>query len=156
MLYCSFCYLRHETPFPSLEKPLYEINWKSTSLEKEAYNILYKILYFFLYLDLALFIYLTLSYFFEYDEWLILIQHLFFIPQIVHNARAGNNPGFQPFYVLGYLGLRIFIPIYERSCPSNHFNLAPIPWIVITIIILYVIQVNSILFRFFCCSYKIF
>lgn len=69
------------------------------------------------------------------------MQNLFFIPQIVHNVKAGNNPGYHPYYLFGYLGLRLFIPLYERSCPANHFQLSPIIWIVITLIILYTLQV---------------
>jgi len=68
-------------------------------------------------LDLGLFIYLTLSYFFTMDGWFIIIRNLIIIPQIIHNVRIGNNCGFSPYYIFGYLGMRILVPIYERSCP---------------------------------------
>lgn len=65
-----------------------------------------------IFLDLGLFIYLTLTYFFSYDAWMILLQNLVLIPQIVHNARVGNNPGFEPLYVFGYISARFLIPLY--------------------------------------------
>ena len=117
------------------------------ALRKKLTTFYIKFCTFCSYLDVALFIYLTLAYFFTYDEWLILLQNLIFIPQIVHNVRIGNNPGFQPYYIFGYLGLRFLIPLYERSCPSNHFLLSPITWLVITLSILYVLQVQVELYR---------
>ena len=45
-------------------------------------------------LDVGLFLYLTLTYFFTFDVWIIILQNLFMIPQIVYSARMGNNPGF--------------------------------------------------------------
>ncbi len=88
-----------------------------------------------------MFLYLTLSYFFYFDVWMIILQNLIMLPQIVHNVRVGNNPGFEPAYVLGYLGARILIPFYERGCPSNHFMLTPMPGVVITLFILYAVMV---------------
>lgn len=72
---------------------------------------------------------------------MIILQNLIMIPQIVYNARVGNNPGFEPFYVLGYMGARFLIPLYERGCPSNHFMLTPIVGLVVALFILYVLQV---------------
>jgi hypothetical protein len=63
-------------------------------------------------IDLALFVYLALTFFFSYDVWMIVIQNLIMFPQIIHNARIGNNPGFEPLYVFGYIGLRFLIPFY--------------------------------------------
>lgn len=48
----------------------------------------------FAYIDVGLFIYLTLTYFFSFDVWMIIIQNLILLPQIIYNARIGNNPGF--------------------------------------------------------------
>jgi hypothetical protein len=64
------------------------------------------------YIDVGLFIYLTLTYFFSFDVWMIILQNLILVPQIVHNARVGVNPGFEPLYVLGYLGARFLMPLY--------------------------------------------
>ena len=91
--------------------------------------------------DIGLFVYLALTYFFLYDAWMIILMNLFILPQIIHNARVGNNPGFEPLYAFGYLGARFLIPLYERSCPANHFSLTPLPGLVITLAILYAIQV---------------
>jgi hypothetical protein len=49
---------------------------------------------FIIFLDVGLFVYLTLTYFFSFDVWLIILQNLILIPQIIYNARIGNNPGF--------------------------------------------------------------
>lgn len=98
-----------------------------------------------IFLDLGLFIYLTLTYFFSYDAWMILLQNLVLIPQIVHNARVGNNPGFEPLYVFGYISARFLIPLYERSCPKNHFMLTPMAGLVITLAVLYALQVFHLL-----------
>ena len=76
---------------------------------------------------------------------MIIGQGLLFVPQIVHNVRVGMNPGFQWQYLFGFLALRFLLPFYERSCPDNHFRLAPIVWLVITLAILYVIQVKSLI-----------
>lgn len=92
---------------------------------------------------MGLFLYLTLMYFFSFDSWMIVIQNLLMVPQIIHNARTGINPGFEPTYILGYLGARVLMPIYERACPSNHFLLTPMLGLVISIITLFILQVNS-------------
>lgn len=44
--------------------------------------------------DVGLFAYLGAIYFFVFDEWFIIMQNLIFIPQVIRNARIGNNPGF--------------------------------------------------------------
>lgn len=75
---------------------------------------------------------------------MIIAQNLIIIPQIIHNARVGINPGFEPLYVFGYLAARFLIPLYERACPSNHFLLTPIIGLVIALFLLYVIQVPSL------------
>jgi transmembrane E3 ubiquitin-protein ligase len=74
------------------------------------------------------------------------LQNLIILPQIVHNVRIGNNPGFSGYYVLGFLGLRFMLPLYERACPGNHFILAPMYGLVIALGLIYVIQVNIMKF----------
>ena len=101
-------------------------------------------------LDVGLFLYLTLTYFFTFDVWMIILQNLFMIPQIVYSARMGNNPGFEPLYVFGYLGARFLIPFYERSCPENHFMLTPMVGVVIALAILYAVQMSFLLLQFKC------
>jgi hypothetical protein len=71
---------------------------------------------------------------------MIILQNLILLPQIIHNARVGNNPGFEPLYVFGYVGFRFLVPLYERGCPYNHFMLTPMIELVIIIFILYIIQ----------------
>lgn len=81
---------------------------------------------------------------FPFEVGLILVQTLAFTPQIIHNVRAGNNPGFSWLYVLGFLTLRRFIiPLYEHGCPSNLFRIHPDVVFVVLWILLYLIQVLS-------------
>jgi hypothetical protein len=91
-------------------------------------------------IDLAFFIYLALTFFFSYDVWMIILQNLIMLPQIIHNTRIGNRTGFEPLYVFGYIGFRFLIPLYERGCPKNHFMLTPMPELVIILFFLYIIQ----------------
>ena len=87
--------IRHEAAVHCLEITLHAGNRQSASPAQEIDNLLHQILYKCRrYLDVGLFAYLTLTYFFTYDVWMIIIQNLFILPQIVHNARVGNNPGF--------------------------------------------------------------
>jgi len=48
---------------------------------------------------------------------MIIVRNLVLVPQIVHNIRLGNNPGFSSHYIFGYIGTRLFLPLYERLCP---------------------------------------
>ena len=65
------------------------------ALRKKLTTFYIKFCTFFNYnVDLGLFAYLTLTYFFSFDAWMIVLQNLILVPQIVHNARVGNNPGF--------------------------------------------------------------
>lgn len=126
-----------------MEKSLYALNRKPSRIAEKVNNFLHKILYHVcVIVDVGLFIYLTLTYFFNYEEWLILLQGLLFLPQIVHNVRVGTNPGFQPLYLFGFLALRFMIPLYERACPGNHFQLAPVYWLVVVLAIFYAVQVE--------------
>ena len=43
---------------------------------------------------------------------MIILSNLILLPQIVHNIRMGNNPGFNPFYIFGFIGTRLLIPLY--------------------------------------------
>lgn len=99
--------------------------WRSHHMQniENAQILRKKLTVFYIQFYLGLFVYLTLNYFFEYENWLIFIQHMILVPQIVHNARKGNNPGFNAYYVMGFLGLRFMMPLYQRGCPSNHFIL---------------------------------
>lgn len=86
--------------------------------------------------------YLVLTYFCSFDAWMIIAQNLIMVPQIVYNVRIGNNPGFEPLYVLGYMCARFLVPMYERGCPSNHFMLSPMIGLVVALFILYSMQVG--------------
>lgn len=48
---------------------------------------------------------------------MIILRNLFLLPQIVHNVRLGQKPNFNPFYLFGYIGSRLLVPLYERACP---------------------------------------
>ena len=61
--------------------------------------------------DVALIAYFVLMYFFELENWFILLNSLFMVPQIVHNAMRGNNPKFIPEYIFGVLGSNILYPV---------------------------------------------
>lgn len=135
------CDIRHEDPVHRLAGTPYPRYREPTATAQEAHYILHLVLYILIHLDLGLFLYLTLSYFFAYDFWLIILQNLILLPQIVRNARIGNNPGFSSFYIFGYLGTRFMIPFYERGCPANHFLLSPDPVLVSLIAVMYFTQV---------------
>ena len=53
----------------------------------------------------------------------------------------GNNPGFNSFYIFGFIGTRLLIPIYERSCPENRFSLSPNIALVVVLVSLYALEV---------------
>jgi hypothetical protein len=100
------------------------------------------------YADLALFLYITLTIFFSNDEWMIILQYLILFPQIVYNVRVGNNPGFEPWYIFGFVGCRLLIPLYERGCPSNHFMLTPMYELLTIIFGLYAIHVTILVWQY--------
>lgn len=94
------------------------------------------------YQDVGLFVYLLLVYFFSYDAWMVVLQSLVMLPQIVFNVRQGNNPGFEPLYVLGYMGTRILLPCYQHIFADTFFKLMPDLTLVTAIILLYFVQVH--------------
>lgn len=71
-----------------------------------------KLTAFYIQFYLGLFMYLTLTYFFSNDDWMILLRNLILVPQIIHNIRLGHKPSFNIFYIFGYIGSRLFIPLY--------------------------------------------
>lgn len=112
-LYHSLHPFWHEASTSGLEEQAPERRGWSTNHEEKTYCLLHSILYYLLHdIDMGLFGYLTLTYFFSFDGWMIVFQNLIYLPQIVHNIRRGNSPGFYASYVLGYLGLRMLIPLY--------------------------------------------
>jgi len=100
-----------------------------------------KLTTFYIQFYLGLFLYLTLTYFFENEEWMMLIRTLILLPQLIHNIRLGHKPNFAPFYIFGYVGARLLVPLYERLCPANRFHLMPDPALVVGIFIAYLIEV---------------
>ncbi len=56
---------------------------------------------------------------------MVLLRNLVLLPQILHNIQQGQRPIFNPYYVFGFIGSRLLIPVYEYSCPENRFKLAP-------------------------------
>lgn len=61
------------------------------------------------------------------------------VPQIIHNIRLGNNPGFNYHYVFGFVGSRMLLPVYERLCPANRFALTPNVPLVIALMGLFIL-----------------
>lgn len=100
-----------------------------------------KLTAFYIQFYLGLFIYLTLTYFFADDEWMILLRNLILLPQIIHNVRLGHKPNFNFYYIFGYIGSRLLIPIYERSCPENRFKLTPDLSLVFIILSIYLLEI---------------
>lgn len=67
---------------------------------------------------LALFGYLAVMYFFHFDVWAIILQpFLIYVPQIVKNVRKGNNAHFYKSFIMGVLGMRMFVVLYYKGCP---------------------------------------
>lgn len=72
----------------------------------------------------------------------MLIQALYFLPQIIHNIRRGISTGFAPAYVFGFLTLRrFFVPLYERGCPENLFRIHPDFFFIMGWFVLYGLQI---------------
>lgn len=70
---------------------------------------------------------------------MMLIRTLILLPQLIHNIRLGHKPNFAPFYIFGYVGARLLVPMYERLCPANRFHLMPDPPLVLGIFTAYFI-----------------
>jgi hypothetical protein len=78
---------------------------------------------------------------------MIILRNLLLLPQVVHNIRLGNNPGFNHHYVFGYIGTRLLLPLYERLCPENRFALTPNLSLSIILIILFALQAILLLLQ---------
>jgi len=48
---------------------------------------------------------------------MIILRNLTLLPQVIHNLRIGNKPEFNLFFIVGFAGSRILVPLYERICP---------------------------------------
>lgn len=72
---------------------------------------------------------------------MILLRTLILFPQVIHNVRLGHKPNFTPFYLFGFVGARLLLPLYERGCPANRFHLTPNTSLVLAIFAAYVIEV---------------
>ena len=68
---------------------------------------------------------------------MIILRNLILLPQLVHNIRLGNNPGFNFYYIFGYVGSRLLLPVYERLCPENRFALTPNLTLVVVVVSLF-------------------
>jgi hypothetical protein len=83
---------------------------------------------------------------------MVILRSVFLIPQIIYNALLGNNPGFNLFYILGYVGIRTMIPLYNYTCPANRFLISPNMTLAVTIVSILIFEVMVIVYRFcFCC-----
>ena len=126
IMYAGTAYLLYILPaisclvlFVVFDMKMLFLVWRSHNMRdiENAQALRKKLTTFYIEFYVGLFVYLTLNYFFEYYSWLIFLQHMLIIPQIIHNIRAGNNPDFRIHYTLGYLGLRFAGILYERACP---------------------------------------
>ena len=72
---------------------------------------------------------------------MIILRNLLLLPQIVHNVRLGQKPNFNPFYLFGYIGSRLLVPLYERACPENRFRLAPNPTLFLILASIFLLEV---------------
>ena len=93
-LHRPVCGFWHEIAVSGVESSLHARNRQPPGPEEKAHNFLHQVLYSNYYLDVGLFAYLTLTYFFSFYAWMVILQNLIMLPQIIHNARVGNNPGF--------------------------------------------------------------
>ena len=73
--------------------------------------------YFIANLDVGLLAYLLLQFFFSNDEWCIILSYSLLLPQIIHNIRLGAKPSFEWLFIIGFVSVKIFLPLYERGCP---------------------------------------
>jgi hypothetical protein len=62
--------------------------------------------------------------FIEYQAFLYLIN-CHFLLQVVQTAKCNSTSEIHKTYYLGFLLLRVAIPIYFRGCPNNFLNLQP-------------------------------
>jgi hypothetical protein len=90
-----------------------------------------------------------LGLFFINEEWFIIInQGMLLMPQIIRNARIGHFPNFDLWYIFGFIGMRLCIPLYQRLCPENKFSLAPNIEVVLIIVGIYALQVVCLYLQF--------
>lgn len=71
-------------------------------------------------IDTSLVMFFVLMYFFDLNNWFILIIGFFITPQIVHNALKGNNPKFISKYIFGILATNIFIPVFQIIISNSY------------------------------------
>jgi transmembrane E3 ubiquitin-protein ligase len=135
--------LAYLTLFIFLEMKMLFLVWKSHNLETldHPQMLRKRLTSFYFQFYLGLFAFLSLNYFFGFEAWMILLRNLILIPQIIHNVRLGHKPLFNPFYVFGFIGSRLLIPIYERTCPENRFKLAPNSTLVFVLVTVFVCEV---------------
>jgi hypothetical protein len=81
-------------------------------------------------------------YFVSCFEWYIILTHSLLLPQIIKNIYNGHKITFNSYYIFGFVGIRILMPIYERLCPDNLFALMPNYTLVMTILIILVVEVG--------------
>jgi hypothetical protein len=86
---------------------------------------------------------------------MIVLRNLVLVPQIIHNIRLGSNPGFNVYYIFGFIGSRLLIPLYERLCPDNRFHLSPNITLVVILFSLYALEVTLFLQRSYFYSYNL-
>ena len=66
---------------------------------------------FFVKFYVTLIMYFVLMYFFDLNNWVVLITGLFILPQVVHTAIRGTSPGFNNKYIFGVIGTNIIYPV---------------------------------------------
>ena len=91
----------------------------------------------------------VLGLFFINEEWFIIIVYsTLLLPQLVRNVRIGHFPNFDGWYIFGYVGMRLLIPVYQRLCPENRFSLAPNLTVVVVLLGIYSFQAILLYIQF--------
>ena len=56
--------------------------------------------------------------------WFVVVNSLFLLPQIIHNAYEGIKPGFYFSYIATIITSQFYM-IYYKGCPENILSVSP-------------------------------
>lgn len=70
------------------------------------------------------FVYLWCLFNYGTTTWFVIVNSLFLLPQIVHNAYEGIRPGFY-FSYISTITLSQYYMIYYKGCPENIMYISP-------------------------------
>lgn len=71
---------------------------------------------FFMKFYISLISYFIIMYYFDLNDWAVLISSLYMLPQVIHNACRGTKTGLIYKYAFGVLGLNIIHPVNKLNC----------------------------------------